>query len=187
MKYIALLRGINVGKERRVDMKKLKIIFESLGCINVSTYINSGNIIFESKGNKKNILKKIEDSLKKEFDFEIPTLVKTEKEMKKIADNIPAKWQNNSSQRSDVAYLFPEIDSQKTIDNLPVKKEFIDIRYIKGAIYWNIDRNNYNKSHLNKIISHKLYQFMTVRNVNTARYLAENKMSTKTKIKITDN
>jgi len=173
MKYIALLRGINVGKERRVEMKKLKAIFESLGCINVSTYINSGNVIFESKDNHENILNKIKDSFKKEFDFEIPFLVKTEKEMKKIANAIPTEWQNDSSQRSDVAYLFPEVDSKKIIDDLPVKKEFMDMLYVKGAIYWNIDRKNYNKSHLNKIISHKLYQFMTVRNVNTARYLAE--------------
>lgn len=172
MRYIALLRGVNAGKERRVDMKNLRAIFESLGCINVSTYINSGNVIFESKDSHENILKKIDAGFKKEFDFEIPFLVKTEKEMKKIADAIPAEWQNDSSQRSDVAYLFPEIDSKKTINDLPVKKEFMDIRYVKGAIYWNVDRRNYNKSNLNKIISTELYQFMTLRNVNTARYLA---------------
>ena len=172
MKYIALLRGINAGKERRIDMKNLKAIFESLGCINVSTYINSGNVIFESKNSRENISRKVESGLKNEFDFKIPLLVKTEREMKKIADVIPVDWQNDSYQRSDVAYLFPEIDSKKTIDELPVKKEFMDIRYVKGAIYWNVDRKNYNKSHLNKIIGHKLYQLMTVRNVNTARHLA---------------
>ena len=116
----------------------------------------------------------IEKAIKKEFGFDVPTLIKTER-VKKIADAIPNNWQNDSTQRSDIAYLFPEIDSKKTLDELPVKKELIDVRYIKGAIYWNIDRKNYNKSHLNKIISHKLYQFMTIRNVNTARYLAENK------------
>lgn len=173
MKYIVLLRGINAGRERRVDMKKLKAIFESLGYVNISTYINSGNVIFESKDNQKDILKKIKAGFKKEFAFEIPSLVKTEKEMKKISDAIPKEWKNDTAQRSDVAYLFPEIDLKKTIDDLPIKKEFMDIRYVKGAIFWNIDRKNYNKSHLNKIIGHKLYQFMTVRNVNTARYLAK--------------
>jgi uncharacterized protein (DUF1697 family) len=49
MKYIALLRGINVGGGHRVEMKKLKVIFEECGGFNVSTYINSGNVIFESK------------------------------------------------------------------------------------------------------------------------------------------
>ncbi|MFA6227265.1 MAG: DUF1697 domain-containing protein [Candidatus Paceibacterota bacterium] len=172
MKYIALLRGINTGKNRRIDMKKLKALFESLGYVNVLTYINSGNVTFETESKQQDICKKIELNIKKEFSFDVPTLIKTENEMIKIADAIPENWQNDSSQRSDVAYLFSEIDSKNIIDQLPIKKEFIDIRYIKGAVYWNVDRKNYNKSHLNKIIGHKLYQFMTVRNVNTARYLA---------------
>lgn len=173
MKYIALLRGINVGKERRVEMKKLKTLFESLGYSNVSTYINSGNVIFEGKGKQQEIREILELNFKKEFGFDILTLVKTEKEMIRIVEVIPKNWKNDITQRSDVAYLFPEIDSKKTIDDLPIKKEFMDIRYVKGAIFWNVDRKNYNKSHLNKIISHNLYQFMTVRNVNTARYLAK--------------
>jgi uncharacterized protein (DUF1697 family) len=175
MKYIALLRGINAGKKRRVDMKKLKALFESLGCVNVLTYINSGNVIFEVKGKQQGIRKNIEVCLKNELGFDVATLVKRENQMIKIADMIPNTWQNDTKQRSDVAYLFPEIDSKKTVNELPFKKEFIDIRYVKGAIFWNIDRKNYNKSHLNKIIGHKLYQFMTVRNINTARYLSGKK------------
>lgn len=172
MKYIALLRGINVGGNNKVEMKKLKAVFESLGYINVYTYINTGNVVFESKDCRGGILEKIRIVLKKEFGFEIPILIKTEMEMKKIAGAIPKKWQNDSTHKSDVAYLFSEIDSKKTIDNLPVKKEYIDIQYVKGAIFWNIERKNYNKSHLNKIIGHALYKYMTVRNVNTARHLS---------------
>ena len=175
MRYIALLRGINVGGKNKVVMKDLTVLFESLDCFNVSTYINSGNVIFESKDGQDTIIKKVKAGFKQEYDFEIPFLVKTENEMKKIAGAIPKEWQNDSTHKTDVAYLFPEIDSKKILDELPVKKEFIDIRYVPGALYWNIDRKNYNKSNLNKIISHRLYQFMTVRNVNTARYLAEHK------------
>lgn len=172
MEYIALLRGINAGNNRRVDMKKLKALFESLGYLHVSTYINSGNVIFESEEKQEKIRERVETGLKKEFGFEIPTLIKTEQEMKKIADAVPAEWQNDTAQRTDVAYLFPEIDSQKTLDELPLKREFIDVRYVRGAVYWNMDRKNRNKSHLGKIIGHRLYQSMTMRNVNTARYLA---------------
>jgi uncharacterized protein (DUF1697 family) len=175
MKYIALLRGINVGGNHKVEMKRLKAFFESLGCSNVTTYINSGNVIFELKNDQNHVLKEFDNELKKEFEFEIPTLIKTVNEIKKIADAIPKEWQNDLTHKTDVAYLFPEIDSKEILDDLPVKKEYIDIRYVKGAVYWNIERKNYNKSHLNKIIRHKLYQFMTVRNVNTARHLAEQK------------
>lgn len=172
MKYIALFRGINVGGNRKVEMKKLKGLFESLGYTKVSTYINSGNILFESDLDTKSVLTKITKTFEKTFDFEIPTLVKTEKEMKKIADAIPKDWQNDPKQRTDIAYLFPEIDSKKIIEELPFKKEFVDVRYTKGAIIWNIKKVNVNKSNLAKLISHKLYKSMTIRNVNTARFLA---------------
>jgi uncharacterized protein (DUF1697 family) len=173
MKYIALLRGINVGGNKKVEMKKLKALFESLEYMNVSTYINSGNIIFHSDKNKESVRQELEKSMKKEFEFEIQVLVKTENEMQKIAASIPTDWCNNNEQKTDVAYLFADVDTKKIIDELPIKKEFIDVRYVKGAIFWNVKRKNYNKSHLNKIISHKAYQSMTVRNVNTARYLAD--------------
>ncbi|OGJ45359.1 hypothetical protein A2272_02860 [Candidatus Peregrinibacteria bacterium RIFOXYA12_FULL_33_12] len=171
MKYILLLRGINVGGNRKVEMKRLKAVLEALGYSNVSTYLNSGNAIFESEKAREIIQKEIEINLEKEFGFAIQVLLKNEEEMKKIAQSIPENWQNNDDQKTDVAFVFPEIDSEKTINELPIKKVFVDIRYVKGAIFWNVDRKNYNKSNLNKIISHKYYKFMTVRNVNTARFL----------------
>ncbi|MDD5464021.1 MAG: DUF1697 domain-containing protein [Candidatus Moranbacteria bacterium] len=173
MKYIVLLRGINVGGNKKVEMKKLKALVESLGCLNVLTYINSGNIIFHSDKNKESVRQELEKSMKKEFGFEIQVLVKTEKEMQKIALAIPRDWHNDIEQKTDVAYLFADVDTRKIIDELPIKKEFVDMRYVKGAIFWNVKRKNYNKSHLNKIISHEAYKSMTVRNVNTARYLAD--------------
>jgi uncharacterized protein (DUF1697 family) len=171
MIFIALLRGINVGGNKKVEMKNLKILFESLGYRNVSTYINSGNVIFESTKNQAVIKKEVEINLKRYFGFEIPVLIKSQQEMKKIADAIPKEWQNDLMQKSDVAYLFEEVDSPRIINELPLKKEYIHIRYVKGAIYWNVKRKEYNKSHLNKLIQHKAYLFMTMRNVNTARFL----------------
>jgi len=175
MKYIALLRGINVGGNRKVEMKRLKNFFESLDYANVATYLNSGNVKFESDTKQETLQKEIPKKLKKEFGFEIQTLIKNEKEVKRIANSIPKNWENDSEQKTDIAYLFPEIDPKKTIDELPIKKEFIDIRYVNGAIIWHVKKKEYNKSHLNKIISTKQYQLMTVRNVNTARFLARNK------------
>ncbi len=172
MKYVALLRGINVGKGNRIDMKTLKSMFESLGFTNVSTYINSGNVLFEGEGECADIRRQVEAAIKQEFGVEIPTLIITGKQIVEIANALPAEWKNDSIQKSDVAFLFPEIDAESTIEELPIKREHLDIRYVKGAICWNVRRENYNKSHLNKIIGHKSYQFMTVRNVNTARYLA---------------
>ena len=156
-------------------MKKLKTLFETLGYTNVTTYLNSGNVLFESNIKQETLQKEIPKKLKKEFGFEIPTLIKTEKEIKKIAKAIPKIWKYDSKQYTQIAYLFPEIDSKKTIYEFPVKKEFIEMKYVKGAIIWNVKKENYSKSHLNYVFNLKLYQLMTVRNVHTAKFLAGNK------------
>jgi uncharacterized protein (DUF1697 family) len=173
MKYVALLRGINVGGNHTVKMDKLKKLFESADCSNVSTYINSGNVLFETKLKKREICERLETIFKENFDFDIPTLVKTTREMSAISKSIPSEWKNDNVEKSDIAYLFPEIDNAKILDELPVKKQFVDIRYVKGAVFWNVKRKNYNKSNLNKIISSKCYKYMTVRNINTARVVGK--------------
>ncbi len=172
MRFVALLRGINVGGNRKVEMPRLKTLFESMGCTNVSTYINSGNVIFESGESRDALCESIVTNLEEEFGFDIPTLVRSEQEMIQVVNAIPAEWKNDSEQKTDVAYLFPEIDSEATIDALPVNMEFIDVRYVDGALFWNIEKKDLNKSRLNKLVGHKLYRSMTLRNVNTARHLA---------------
>lgn len=172
MRYVALLRGINVGGNKSVDMKRLKTLLEAEGYSIVSTYLNSGNVIFDSDLKKDDLKERIEALLKEEYGFEVTTLVKTQEEMKVIAAAIPEEWRNDDTHKTDVAYLFPEIDTEKTLDSLPIKRDYLDIRYVKGAIFWNVYRKDYNKSQINKIIGQTIYQFMTVRNVNTARYLA---------------
>jgi uncharacterized protein (DUF1697 family) len=172
MKYAALLRGINVGGNKRVEMKRLKAMLEKLGYVEVKTYLNSGNAIFESDKKAVDITKGFSDAFKTEFGFDIPTLIISIKQIQKIIKQIPEEWINDDNQKTDVAFLFKNADLPEIIEQLPIKKEFIDIRYTKGALYWNISRENYNKSQLNKIVGHKLYKFMTVRNINTARFLA---------------
>jgi Uncharacterized protein conserved in bacteria len=173
MKYVALLRGINVGKSVKVPMKQLKSIIEKIGYTNVVTYLNSGNVIFDSSDDKDKIRKKIEIKLEEEFGQYIPTLVKTSKEMMKIKNSIPDEWQNDTTQQTYVAYLFNEVANPKLIMELPIKHEYIDIRYVDESLIWNIKREYYNKSQITKIANHYSYDKMTTRNVNTARKLAE--------------
>ena len=172
MKYIVLLRKINAGKENRIDTKALKQLFELPGYDSVETYINSGNVIFNSQKGIEILKKEIDESLFGYFQHRIQFILKSHAEIKAIADSIPEGWQNNDDQRTDVAYLFEEIDQPETINELPVKLAFMELKYVKGAIIWNLKRENLNRSQLSKLISHPHYQYMTVRNVNTARYLA---------------
>lgn len=173
MRYAALLRGINVGKSVQVPMKSLKALLESLGCTNVITYLNSGNAIFDASENRNDITQKIESSLEEIFGQFIPTLLKTSDEIIRIKNAIPAEWHNDQTQQTYIAYLFKEVARPELIDELPIKRQYLEIIYAHEAIIWNIKKENYNKSQITKIVNHHAYNKMTTRNVNTARKLAE--------------
>lgn len=171
-KHIALLRGINVGGNKKVSMAKLKELFQSLGFQNVSTYINSGNVLFESdeKSDKK-LVSIIEQSLFEHFGFEIQVVVRSLDEIKKIAKAIPETWQNNTEQRTDILFLWEDFDNKKTLDLIQQTVGVDTLIYTKGAIIWHFDRKHYTKSSMHKFIGTTVYKKMTARNVNTVRKL----------------
>lgn len=169
MIYVALLRGINVGGNNKVEMKKLKITFETLGFTNVVTYINSGNIIFEDNTKKNNeIINEIESSIKTDFGLNIKVLVKDFNIINNICKKLPDNWEKNNIMRTDVMFLWEEFDNKIIIEQLPVKS-VDNVKYASGAILWNIEDKDYNKSGMQKLIGTKIYKNMTVRNVNTVR------------------
>lgn len=168
--YVALLRGINVGGNNRVEMSKLKKVFESLGFENVSTYINSGNVIFQTDVKETEAL--IEKALKKAFGFEIRVVVRDAKNIKKLCKDIPQEWQNDTEQRTDVLFLWDAFDTKKSLDL--VKTTDVDtLRYIDGALVWNVRRADVAKSGMKKFIGTVVYKNMTARNINTVRKLNE--------------
>ncbi len=173
MRYAALLRGVNVGKSVKVLMASLRSLIENIGFLGVATYLNSGNVIFDSELPIREIESSIEENLTQLIGQKIPVLVKSSLELNLINNSIPKAWQNDEFQKTDVAYLFREADNEKLLDSLPVRREFVDVRYVEGALFWNLSRENYNKSHIIKIIGHVLYEKMTIRNINTARQLTK--------------
>ena len=87
-KYVALLRGINVGGNKKVPMSDLKRTFESIGFENVKTLLNSGNVIFEGSGTNAETL---ETKLASQFEFDIPVILRTAEEIQKLVDSNPFK------------------------------------------------------------------------------------------------
>ncbi|MEP7162374.1 MAG: DUF1697 domain-containing protein [Candidatus Moraniibacteriota bacterium] len=171
-KYIALLRGINVGGNSKVEMTKLREVFESLGFQNVSTYINSGNVIFESDAKEaKGLSRKIERALEKAFGFAIKTLVREKKDLDAICKAVPPAWKNGADQKTDVLFLWDEFDKKATLDLLAINEKVDHLQYISGAIVWNIERKHYNQSGMRKFIGTVVYKNMTARNINTVRKL----------------
>lgn len=172
MHYVLLLRGINVGGSNRFEMPRLRALIEGLGCSNVSTYINTGNVFLESQQEQISLQTRIAQAIEEEFGLSVPILLKAQSEIDSIAAAIPSDWHNDTEYRADVAYLFPEIDPEAILTDLPFRQEYTEVHHTAGALLWRVKRTDYNRSSLSKIVGHRLYQLMTVRNVNTARKLA---------------
>jgi uncharacterized protein (DUF1697 family) len=92
MQYIAFLRGINIGKAKQVKMGLLKEIFAEIGFTEVKTLLNSGNVVFNSaETNSAKVKETIEQELFKAFGFEIPTIIRTAKQMQSLVATDPFK------------------------------------------------------------------------------------------------
>ncbi|GFP76222.1 DUF1697 domain-containing protein [Clostridium fungisolvens] len=88
--YVALLRGINVGTKNRIKMADLKQLFESLGYVDVKTYIQSGNVIFKAEEEKEEvIINKIEDAFEEKFGFSSSIILRSGEELRDIISNCP--------------------------------------------------------------------------------------------------
>lgn len=102
-KYIAILRGINVGGKRKILMTDLKQLFENLGYIDVVSYIQSGNVIFNNPHNHSSI--EIEDAIHKaisdQYSFDVPVIVRTASEIQAAVKSNPYY----SSQELDINQL----------------------------------------------------------------------------------
>jgi uncharacterized protein (DUF1697 family) len=176
VRYAALLRGVNVGTSVRVPMKDLQTLLGGLGFTRVVTYLNSGNAVFDTPGDEDRsdeLRPVVEGALAQAFGQPIPTLVKSATVLAAVAALIPAGWQNDDDQRTDVAYLFPGALDPGLVASLPLATDLVTVLYDHGALVWNVSRENVPRSRLDKLIGHPVYRLMTVRNVNTARKLAE--------------
>lgn len=172
MMYVALLRGINVGGNRKVEMKRLKFCFESVGMSAVKTYINSGNVIFSTNEVPlSQLASHLERALEKEFGFNIPVVVRTFDQLQTIIHHLPTTWQNNDQTKCDVLFLWEEIDHPDILDRLGIKPDLEVVKYVAGAVLWYLPRQNVTRSALLKLVGTKLYSQMTVRNCNTVRKL----------------
>ncbi len=114
MKYVAFLRGINVGGKNKIKMETLREVCAALGFENVKTYINSGNVIFETvETSGKKLAENIEAAIEKEFDLKIKTIVRTIDEIVKIAENNPFAGEFENDKDVHVFFLDEEMPDEK--------------------------------------------------------------------------
>ena len=130
---VAFLRAVNVGK-RTVKMSRLVELFEELGFSNVSTFINSGNIIFDGTGSRAKLEASIERALEREYGFEVTTFVRTAAELTKVLDTAP--FQVGDKDTYFVTFL-KATPSAATVKTLEGYSNDFDTLVVRGRdVHW---------------------------------------------------
>lgn len=141
--YIALLRGINVGGKNKIKMAELRQVLEEAGLMRVETYIQSGNVIFESEDGEDELKKKLEDQIRERFGFSISVILRTSDQLGQLIRSCPytekereaAKAQNSEGESFYVCLFHqaPLKEETKRLD--PFVNEKDDYRMQGREIY----------------------------------------------------
>jgi uncharacterized protein (DUF1697 family) len=174
-RYIAFLRGINVGGHQ-VKMDDLRTSFEELDFDNVATFIASGNVIFETgRAKPATLTARIERQLRDSLGYEVPTFVRTDAELARIADHEPfADLEVAASDSSYVAFLYERPSAAAARKAVAMSNETDHVVVHDRELYWHI-RGRMADSTLGAPVFEKALGSVpaTVRNLNTVRRLAE--------------
>jgi uncharacterized protein (DUF1697 family) len=174
MRYVALLRGINVGGKNMIKMEGLRALFESLGFENVTSYINSGNLGFDSSAMSDAILAAmIHDAIEKELGLDISVMVRSSAEIAEIISNNPYEGQFDNDKDVHVFFLAQELSDDHKVSLLE-KNSDTEMIAVNGRTVYYLLRISIIDSILGKgFIDKKLKIGATARNWRTVKKLAE--------------
>ena len=171
--YISILRGINVSGQKIVKMEALRSLYEELNFINIQTYIQSGNVIFQYQSSDQEYLgKKISDQLLNNFGFDIRVILLNPIELKVIIGRNPFTQDGTKSISHQYVTFLSAKPVVKNIDLLTQKRTLSEeIVLIEKAVYLYCP-NGYGRTKLtNSFIEDKLKVSATTRNWRTATEL----------------
>lgn len=159
-----------MGGNSLVKMSDLRMCFEKMGFLNITTYINSGNVIFESERNdKKNLVEKIEKELLSTFQMALKIVLRSEIEIGKIIQNVPSSWEARSDIRCYVAFVKETVTVKEVIADIKINKDVDFVDEGPGVIYMTTLLSGLTRSGYSKFAGSKMYKEVTIRNYNTTR------------------
>ena len=172
-KYIALLRGVNIGGKNKISMVQLKTIFEEFGFKEVKTYLNSGNVIFSSDGNELECFRnRIEEMIKNQFGLDIPVFVTSREKLVDILHHAPDWWDNEDKGIYDnLIFIIPPAVFTEVFDEIGEPREGLEkIMGYGEVIFWSFSRKDYQKTNWwSKTASAGISKKLTIRTANTVR------------------
>jgi uncharacterized protein (DUF1697 family) len=172
-RYVALLRGINLGVHNRVSMPDLRALFASLGAEDVATHVQSGNVIFKSADGPGKLTETIEKRIRRHLGLSVTVLLRTRAQLAKVLAGNPYANGGKASTKLHVTFLAakPDIARVRALD--PERAEPDEFQVVGQEIYLHCP-NGYGRSKLtNAYFEKQLGVGTTTRNWKTVTKLAE--------------
>ena len=177
IRYIALLRGINISGKNKISMPELKTALDEKGFADVKTYLNSGNVIFsDDETDAVKLAESIRAIIFDTFHFEIPVFVISQDELKSLLSKAPSWWGSDSKDIYDNLIFAIAPNSIETVaERIGEPTEKIEkVQICENVAFWAFDRQLYAKANWWKMTAVSgIGEMVTIRTANTLRKIAE--------------
>ena len=173
-RYVALLRGINVGGNNIIAKDDLRRCFEDMGCTRVRTYIQSGNIVFRAAADGiADLTAHIEAALSERFSYAARAVVLSHADYGAVLAAAPPAWGEYAAYRHNALFTLAGTTPAEVLASIPpIKDELETVAAGPGVIFWSAEKERATRSAFVKLPAHPVYQQVTIRNHNTVRRLA---------------
>ena len=174
-RYLALLRGINVGGKNVIRKDDLRSCFEELGFQNVTTYIQSGNVLFgAATSDVARLCDQVEAGLARRFGYDVRAVVLSHGDYRAAVRAAHDSWGVTEGYRHDALFLLPGVASDELLASLPpLRRELEQATAAPGVIFWSVERAKVTRSSFTRLPGIPAYQQVTIRNHNTVRRLEQ--------------
>jgi uncharacterized protein (DUF1697 family) len=171
-RYVALLRGINVGGRNKVPMTALRSAFEDAGHTDVSTYIQSGNVLFRSSASARSLAGDIERTIEQRFGFPIVVVVRSHAQLRSVVANAPRGFGADAdTYHSDAIFLRPPLTPSQVM-KITKLRDGVDQAWAgRGVVYFARLSAERTKSRMSSIVGTPEYANMTIRSWQTTTKL----------------
>ncbi len=171
-RYVALLRGINVGGRNLVPMTALRAAFEESGLDDVRTYIQSGNVLFRTAEPAATLEDRIEEALEARFATRLVVVVRSHAQLRSIVTSAPAGFgARPDTFHSDVIFLKSPLSAREAMKALDLREGVDQAWPGRGVVYFARLSERLSASRLSRVTARREYQRMTIRSWTTTTKL----------------
>lgn len=172
VKYVALLRGINVGGRNKVAMAELRAAFEEAGYRSVRTYIQSGNVLFESATPQRSVEHDIEAMLEHRLGIPLVVVVRSHRQLRTFVEKAPKGFgAKPDTYHSDAIFLKAPLTAKQAMGIVRLRDGVDQAWPATGVLYFARLSSRRTQSRMSSIVGTPEYKLMTIRNWSTTTKL----------------